>query len=37
MDQMENDDAEKKDKLRLVEVRREEQNRVEKRRGEETR
>lgn len=37
MDQMENDDAEKKDKLRLVEIRREEQNRVEKRRGEETR
>lgn len=34
---MENDDAEKKDKLRLVEVRREEQNGVEKRRGEETR
>lgn len=37
MNQMENDDAEKKDKLRLVEIRREEQNRVEKRRGEETR
>lgn len=37
MNQMENDDAEKKDKLRLVEIRREEQNRVEKRRGAETR